>query len=293
MESAATPVAEVSTAAAAVAAEPAADTEDRKRQKKLDFFSWMQLSPPSGSPCFNTLHASFPGALPGDAVLQRSIAALAPYGLAPGNTIYGQSICPDEINNEPTDLAALMAKHWGNCFPMGGLGGAPFVGKTGFGAFSGHVPDNGNVVILFGPHIAISESGELGAYKRVGQSKISHACGAVLGAYEQCKASSSQDDETDELDMQQAWLRKHLRKEMSNITCQKEPLQAVMLAAYEAVKEKLLKCVNTDFGTGKLVLIGGIQINMPAPSVDHFQPLCFTVTSADQVATDILHEFKW
>ena len=39
MESAATPVAEVSTAAAAVAAEPAADTEDRKRQKKLDFFS--------------------------------------------------------------------------------------------------------------------------------------------------------------------------------------------------------------------------------------------------------------
>ena len=34
-----------------------------------------------------------------------------------------------------------MASYWGECFPMGGIGGAPFVGKTGFGAFSAHVPD--------------------------------------------------------------------------------------------------------------------------------------------------------
>ena len=179
------------------------------------------------------------------------------------------------------------------CKPMGGLGGAPFVGKTGFGAFSGHVPDNGNVVILFGPHIAISESGELGAYQRIGQREMSHACGAVLGAYEQCKHSSSKDDESDNLDMQQAWLRKQVRKEIRKIKKHKEPLQALMLVAYEAVKEKLLKCVNTSFGTGKLVLIGGIQLNMPDPSADHFQPLCFTVESAGQAPKDLLKELQW
>lgn len=31
------------------------------------------------------------------------------------------------------------------------------------------VPDDGNIFILFGPHIAISETGELGKYKRIGQ----------------------------------------------------------------------------------------------------------------------------
>ena len=83
---------------------------------------------------------------------------MARAGLTAENTIYGQSICPDEINNEKGDLATLMADHWGECFPMGGIGGAPFVGKTGFGAFSHHVPDDGHIIILFGPHIAISDS---------------------------------------------------------------------------------------------------------------------------------------
>ena len=253
----------------------------------------MRWSPQPDTKVYDTLHRCFPGALPGDALLRRTVGVLELHGVRTGNTIYGQSICPDEINNEPGDLATLMSEHWGNCFPMGGIGGAPFVGKTGFGAFSGHVPDNGNVVILFGPHIAISESGDLGKYLREGQSKHSSACGAVLAAYEQCKVSSSQDDEDDELDMQQAWLRKHLRKEMPNITRHDEPLQALMLAAYEAVKTKLLKCVNTDFGTGNLVLIGGIQINMPQPSVDHFQPLCFTVQSSVGPPVDLLHEFQW
>ena len=104
---------------------------------------------------------------------------MARSGLTAENTIYGQSICPDEINNEKGDLATLMADHWGECFPMGGIGGAPFVGKTGFGAFSHHVPDDGHIIILFGPHIAISDEGELGKYLREGQVHESTACGAV------------------------------------------------------------------------------------------------------------------
>ena len=63
------------------------------------------------------------------------------FGLTPQNTIYGQSICPDEINNEKGDLASMMGDYWGECFPLGGIGGAPFVGKTGFAAFSHHVPE--------------------------------------------------------------------------------------------------------------------------------------------------------
>jgi len=253
----------------------------------------MRWGPKPDTEVYKTLHRCFPGALPGDALVHLSVAALEPFGLAPGNTIFGLSICPDEINNEPGDLATVMSEHYGNCFPMGGIGGAPFVGKTGFGAFSGHVPDDGNVVILFGPHIAISEDGELGKYLRDGQSTHSSACGAVIHAYEQCLALPWSDEDNVELDMQQAWLRKEVRKAMPKISAHKEPLQQLILTAYEAVLEKLLKCVNTNFGHGKLVLIGGIMINMPAPYIDHFQPLCFTVESKDEASKDILAEMQW
>merc|ERR1719203_1206448 len=121
------------------------------------------------SAVFATLHESFPGALPGNILMSRLCAVLRSHGLNPDNTIYGQSICPDEINNEKGDLASLMQDHYGECFPMGGIGGMPFVGKTGFTAFSHHVPESGHVLILFGPHVAISESGELGKYRRKGQ----------------------------------------------------------------------------------------------------------------------------
>lgn len=51
-------------------------------------------------------------------------------------------------------------------------------------------PD-GHLMILFGPHIAISSTGELGKYLREGQSGESTACGAVLAAYNACCADQS------------------------------------------------------------------------------------------------------
>jgi hypothetical protein len=42
------------------------------------------------------------------------------------------------------------------------LAGIPFTGKTGFTAFSHHIPDNGNLFVLFAPHVGISKSGRIG-----------------------------------------------------------------------------------------------------------------------------------
>ena len=56
--------------------------------------------------------------------------------------MYADSSCPDEINhdNSEEDVTSLFHKRWGSTFPLSGLGGLPFTGKTGWGAFSGHVP---------------------------------------------------------------------------------------------------------------------------------------------------------
>eukprot|EP00042_Codosiga_hollandica_P041838 m.376635 g.376635 ORF g.376635 m.376635 type:complete len:158 (+) comp56190_c0_seq6:469-942(+) len=58
------------------------------------------------------------------------------------------------------DITHLLHEHWGEMFLMGGLAGIPFCGKTGFTAFSHHVPNNGNIFILFAPHVGITRVGE-------------------------------------------------------------------------------------------------------------------------------------
>lgn len=75
-------------------------------------------------------------------------------------------------------------------FSLGGLGGVPFSGITGFGAYAAHVPDNGNIFILFAPHCAVSREGLCGYYHRHGQAKLTTACGAVLGAYKEMKGAT-------------------------------------------------------------------------------------------------------
>ena len=49
--------------------------------------------------------------------------------------------------------------------------------------------------------------------------------------------------------------------------------------AYDCIQEKMMTIVNNDFGNGKLVLVGGVQINMPRPYEDHFHPFMFKVIS--------------
>ena len=59
----------------------------------------------------------------------------------------------------------------------------PFVGKTGWGAFSSHCPADGNIVILFAPHVGVDSDGNIGSITRDGQDHASGACGAAIGAY--------------------------------------------------------------------------------------------------------------
>jgi len=250
------------------------------------FLSWASLTPPLANPCGITMQRSFPGAIPGDMLIKRLGTILGHFGLTPENTIYGESVCPDEINHEKGGLCHSMAEYWGECFPMGGIGGAPYVGKTGFGAFSNHVPDGGHVLVLFGPHIAVSSEGELCKILRVGQSQKSGACGAVLAAYAAC--CKGQAREFDPSDMQQSWLEQKVQTSLPKIKNAAEPMKELVNVAYESVKGNILEIVNNNFGDGHLVLVGGIQINLPAPYRDHFLPLHFTLRKKDGSEIDLL-----
>mmetsp|Transcript_100719 Transcript_100719/g.285450 ORF Transcript_100719/g.285450 Transcript_100719/m.285450 type:complete len:296 (-) Transcript_100719:175-1062(-) len=236
------------------------------------------------------VQAAFPGAVRGAEVKSRVLQALKPYGVGRSNVVYGQSVCSDEINSDPGHVTTLLSKHYGKTFFVGGIGGAPYVGKTGFGAFSGHVPDGGHVVLLFGPHIGFSPTGEAGKFLRTGQGQATTSCGAVIAAYGQCTGGSNMPADPD--DLEQSWLRTKLKPHCAGVAKSKQPMVDLVMKAYEVIEQEVFKIVNTNFGTGNLILIGGIQINMPYPTPGFWMPMHFSIRTAGKEPEDLMTAFQ-
>lgn len=240
-----------------------------------------------------SVRAHFPGAMPGAAVMSKLFSAVEPYGLRIDNTIYGQSICSDEINGDKGHLTQLLTRRFGKNFNLGGIGGAPYVGKTGFGAFSHHVPDNGHVLIVFGPHIGFTKQGEPGKFLRDGQAQPSTSCGAAIAAYNQLTESHDGHElASDPSDAQQGWLRAHLQRHIREVANSPKPMVELALKTFKAIEEEMLKIINTGYGPGHLVLLGGIQINMPYPLPGYFEPLHFSVRSKSMEPKDLMLAFR-
>eukprot|EP00420_Gonyaulax_spinifera_P033376 CAMPEP_0197879046 /NCGR_PEP_ID=MMETSP1439-20131203/7251_1 /TAXON_ID=66791 /ORGANISM="Gonyaulax spinifera, Strain CCMP409" /LENGTH=301 /DNA_ID=CAMNT_0043498525 /DNA_START=91 /DNA_END=996 /DNA_ORIENTATION=+ len=233
---------------------------------------------------------NFPGAMKGADVNRRLMSAIRGYGLTRDNTIYGQSVCSDEINSDRGHLSTILTKHYGRTFPLGGIGGAPYVGKTGFMAFSHHVPDGGHVLIVFGPHIGFSPTGEPGKFLRTGQAQLSTSCGAVIAAFSQCTSGTNMP--ADPQDIMQSWLRAKLKPHCADVAKSDNVMVDLVKKAYEEVEEEMLSIVNTDYGTGNLVLLGGIQINMPYPYPGFFMPLHFSVRSSTREPMNLMSVFR-
>lgn len=230
-------------------------------------FSWLGWSP-SGR-CQATLQEHFPGALPSRAVLYRSCMALGPLGLDRKNSIFGTSICPDAKNCRRGSLPDLMQEHWGKSFPLGGVGGMPLVGRTGFEAFRG-LP-HGNIVLLFGPHIAISEEGELRWHLPSGYSEHASSCAALLAAYDSCCRGTKPGS------LENPGFR--------------EPVGALLAHTFDVICAELKSI--TDHGDGYLVLLGGVQINMPQGMEDHFLPMLFEAGTRGEPVRDLMSAFKF
>ena len=88
----------------------------------------------------------------------------------PENTVLTESSCPDELNHDDYshDISQIMGHRWGEVFHLGGLAGIPFTGNTGWGAFSHHVPKDGNILIILAPHVGLADDGTVGKVHRHG-----------------------------------------------------------------------------------------------------------------------------
>jgi hypothetical protein len=244
-----------------------------------------------------TVAANFPGALPGDQILARVAAVIEKRGYTDDNTLFAQSVCPDEINHEEGDITDLFTEYLGEVFHLGGLAGVPFTGKTGFGAFSHHVPNDGHCFVLMAPHIGLDNESNLGKYTRDGQGGCSGAaCGAAVGALAHCCSGLPLPDlAACPDDYQMSYLMHEISKRKDIILASKdENAKQAQLSrqTHEISKSMLDKIINVDFGgsNSTLVVLSGIQINMPRPFDDYFQPLHFYVITKDGERISLFEE---
>jgi len=239
----------------------------------------------------------FPGAKEGAAIAEGIYNILDDLDCTSENTLFCQSLCPDEINHEKGDISDLLKTHYkGKVFHMGGLAGVPFTGKTGFGAYAHHVPEDGNLFIIFAPHIGISPELKLGEFSREGQSHAGAACGAAVGALNYCRTckTTGAKPEADFADYQMSFLKAEIMKRADNIIgcgSANEEQRELVYEVYEICQDFMDRIVHTHFGKkGKLILLGGIQINMPRPLCDFFQPILFECREQGKETIDLFED---
>lgn len=153
------------------------------------------------------------------------------------NTVFTQSSCPDELNHSDfdEDISLLMRQRWGEVFHLGGLAGVPFTGNTGWAAFSHHVPDGGNIFVLFAPHVGLTADGVVGKVHRPGMHHgPTTACGSAIGAYSALKAddTAASAPSGNMLDYQQEYVTYALAPRMKDILTATSDDEAMSKLAY-------------------------------------------------------------
>lgn len=182
------------------------------------------------------------------------------YRIAPSNIMLAHSVCSDDVINieYPEEGRQMLGP-----FNLGGLNGYPFVGLTGMGAFSKHIPEEGAALIFYAPHIGAGESGEVGKILRVGQSQPSACCGAAAAALQKLEQNEIfTGGAKNELDFQQQTLEEIVWRERERILSAENRLKAVTEAIYEASEKTINILIEKTAFTGKYVfVVGAIIIN--------------------------------
>jgi hypothetical protein len=251
----------------------------------------------------SSLQQNFPGALSNSAIALRVAAALRDRGFTSTNTLFGSSLCSDEINDTAESLVGDLQNKLGveGVFNLGGLGGLPFVGISGMGAFTSHAPVNGKIFIVFGPHVGISADGTVGKIERVGKKSPSGACGAGIGAYKAIMATNTPKEAKEALgtnDFQEEYIIQQLSTRLDELKGKdpnNESITYVTNKMYDLVWEMLRSEINAfttkpDFwgSVSEVTLLGGIVVNRghgDTPGVpggeDFYQPLMLKSLTKD------------
>lgn len=201
--------------------------------------------------------------------------------------LFATSVCCDDINVS-TDFRRVLRRP----FTLGGLGGLPYAGLTGLSAFAQHIPDGGDAFILYGPHIGISDAGDIGTMRRPGQQHQTTCCGALMIAYDQiANANSESSLKENALDSQQSELQRSLMPFREQILASDPPAKVITDVTYTNIRVRLLELVRlrkSQFDCKRIFLLGGVIINTSPQFPDYVDIRDFHVLTPHDLSEDQL-----
>jgi hypothetical protein len=173
--------------------------------------------------------------------------------------MFADSICSDDVNSIQYPVRS---KEFLGPFKMGGLDGFPFTGITGMSAFASHVPEDGAVMVYYGPHIGITRNGNIGEIHRFGQDHRSSCCGAAKGALGKLANNELIEGNVTDLDYQMNTIEQILLKEKSRVLNAAHPIYEATEVIYEAIDKRIGELVaHTNYKCKYIILVGAILIN--------------------------------
>ena len=198
--------------------------------------------------------------------------------LKPHQIIHADSICSDDVNNiEYPEHAKMML----GPFNLGGLCGFPFAGITGISAFASHVPEDGAVLVYYGPHVGITKSGEIGKLFRMGQNKLTTCCGASIKALQRLLNEDIITNEITELDYQQNIIVQIFLIHKNRIKNSSNKIFETTEVLYEAIEARILDLVETtNYSCQYIILVGGIIINSDYDVGSYFECRNFQIVNS-------------
>jgi hypothetical protein len=253
-----------------------------------------------------TMNELFPTAMLSSDTERAIFKTLKARGFTPENTLFGHSVCSDEVNNRKEQLIPLMVNRWQEGFALGGLAGIPFAGKSGFGAYLHHVPDSGKLLVLFAPHVGIDQIGRVGSLQRDGQANVSTACGAAIGAYKELQKSKKvapdpllvledvkPEDVDSSYDPQLKQIVSLLAPRLGGIDESADSIAFVTYQMYGVIRELITACITQTPDlfeyADEVAVVGGIMINRRKGG-DFFQPLSFETRKAGENPVDLFEQ---
>ncbi len=210
------------------------------------------------------IRTHYPNAKTGSEITETYLDILADeYKAKLSKMLFATSVCSDDINVS-TDFRRVLKRP----FSKGGLGGLPYTGYTGMSAFSQHIPDGGEALIFYGPHVGITDEGELGKLRRIGQKRNTSCCGALMAVLAEFQAGAEAGTvlppAENEYDQQMVLLLRTFAPHRERILSSDNPIKALTDAAYDEIHTRILKLVDMargEFNCGRVFLLGGVIIN--------------------------------
>ena len=231
---------------------------------------------------------TYPGVVTAHQLARSLDVILTPRGFQKESTLLTTSFCCDEVCRHLEDE---LRDAYGQNFSIGGIAGFSFGGAMAFGAMCKHIPTDGQVVIVYGPHVGIDYDGLIGKVNRRGHKGSGSCCNSAKASLAYVKAVKEgvkihSPDPSDPIDAQQVFvgsaLMPHADRCLSAEDSQVELPHAIYDCQTDLLKRIMDKCCPRDIPKGtKIALLGGIQVNTPEGTPEYFLPKSFALLNSD------------